>query len=123
MILFVDDHQEILDLYSNFLKQHGYQVLACTSPIQALELFQQYQSSIKTVISDYCMPELNGLALINILQSHNPNIQAIMITGYSDINIPKNIRLIEKPFSVKTLLNVLSERGEQSVTPQFASTA
>lgn len=123
MILFVDDHQEILDLYSNFLKQHGYQVLACTSPIQALELFQQYQSSIKTVISDYCMPELNGLALINILQSHNPNIQAIMITGYSDINIPKNIRLIEKPFSVKTLLNVLSERGEQSVTPQFSSTA
>jgi len=123
MILFVDDHQEILDLYSDFLKQHGYQVLACTSPIQALEVFKQYQSSIKTIITDYCMPELNGLALINILQSHNPNIQPIMITGYSDINIPKNIRLIEKPFSVKTLLNVLSESNEKAVAPQYASMA
>ncbi|MDQ6952137.1 MAG: response regulator [Mariprofundaceae bacterium] len=115
MILFVDDDEEILGLYSSFLKQQGYRVLPCSSPIQALGVFQQHQSNIRTVISDYCMPEMNGLELMRMLQSHTPSIQKIMITGYCFDEIPTNISLIQKPFSIRHLLQVVNERDEKSI--------
>jgi len=115
VILFVDDDEGVLRLYSSFLKQQGYRVLSCSSPTQALGLFQQYQSNIRAVISDYCMPEMNGLELITILQSHSPSIQKIMITGYCLDEIPTNISLIQKPFSIRDLLQVLNERDEKII--------
>jgi len=110
MILMVDDEKCILNLYADFLKGQGYRVLACSSPIEALEVFQNHSSEIRTVISDYIMPGMNGLEFMDILQSRSPNIQKVLMTGYCFDAIPSDIYLLQKPFSIRSLLQVLSER-------------
>jgi len=115
MILMVDDEPDILKLYAKFLEIQGYSVLPCSSPSEALEVFQQYQSDIRTVISDYLMPEMTGLELLANLQARSPNIQKIMMTGYCMGHIPSDMAIIQKPFSIKQLLQLLSEREVRSV--------
>jgi len=110
MILLVDDEPSIVEIYSQLLVQQGYTVIPCSSATEAWEQFLKHQSQVQTVICDYFMPDMNGLELLAMLKTYAPNLQKIMITGYSVQNIPNDITVLQKPFSIRSLLQVLSER-------------
>ncbi len=83
-VLLVDDEQPVLDIEQKILSSLGYQVTSCSSPIEAIKLFQKAPESWDLIITDMTMPILTGSALAQQLLKIRPDIPIILCTGYSE---------------------------------------
>jgi PAS domain S-box-containing protein len=84
-ILFVDDEPALAEIGREILSSLGYQVEACSSSVEALELFRAFPDRFDLVITDFTMPRLTGDALARELITIRPDIPIILFTGYSDL--------------------------------------
>ena len=62
VVLLVDDEPRILSALTRALRREGYLLLAADTPAQALRLAEEH--AIDCVLSDYKMPGITGLELI-----------------------------------------------------------
>jgi len=97
-ILYVDDEEINLSLFKmNFSR--SFNILTCNTPIKALEILKERK--IKLLISDFKMPDMNGMELIKNVKKNNPEIICIILSGYleSDVSTDKKLlyRYIMKP--------------------------
>ncbi|NCC52597.1 MAG: PAS domain-containing sensor histidine kinase [Spartobacteria bacterium] len=83
-ILFVDDDSFISSMADIMLKSFGYDVVAHTGSIQALEVFKNEPDTFDLVMTDQLMPGMTGLQLIEEIKKSRPDIPVILITGFSD---------------------------------------
>lgn len=82
-ILFVDDEESITKtLYRQFMPL-GYDVLLSNNPEEALELLES--QVVDVVVSDMRMPQMDGATFLEKVHEKWPDIQRILLTGYSDI--------------------------------------
>jgi diguanylate cyclase (GGDEF)-like protein len=107
-ILVVDDDHEMVEVIQLVLENHGYQVKACFSAMDALELLDTWQPHL--IIIDVNLPRLNGMDAVKRLRSHPEHFSVIMISGN---NAPEEViagldagadDYISKPFDPKELL-------------------
>jgi len=83
-ILFVDDEELNVELNNERLTGLGYEVVATTSSIEALEIFKREPQRFHLVITDYTMPRMTGLDLARELMKVREDIPIILCTGYND---------------------------------------
>lgn len=108
-ILLVDDEKNILKLSSFLLKSMGHNVLTAENGLTALELIKK-NKDIALIISDYLMPELNGLELAAKAPKHKMIIASATSSDLSKKTSCKNIiGFIEKPFEIATLKRSVTE--------------
>jgi len=79
-VLHVDDEQGFAEMTAEYLERiaDDLTVATETDPDRALE---QLDDSIDCVVSDYEMPERNGLELFHLVQDRNPDLPFILFTG------------------------------------------
>jgi PleD family two-component response regulator len=77
-VLFVDDEEMLTEVGSDLLTQLGYDVVACTSSLEAVELFRADPHRFDVVITDQTMPHLAGEALARELRHMHPTIPIIL---------------------------------------------
>ena len=110
-ILFVDDNPEFLTVTEKMLENLGCEVTIAETPVKAREILDKSPDSFNLVISDYSMPELNGIEFSKIIYKINKSLPVIICSGtvidLQEESIDETcIKLfIEKPVS----LNQLSE--------------
>lgn len=108
-ILLVDDEDMILEVGKALLKQMGYKVLVAPSGQAAIELYKANQDEIEMVILDMIMPEMGGGDTYDRLKKINPDIKALLSSGYSiDGEATEILKrgcngFIQKPFDIKDL--------------------
>ena len=120
-ILVADDESHILHVVSLKLRNAGYRVVTARDGQEALEMAQQERPDL--LITDYHMPQLNGLELCRRLKQDpkTTGIPAIMLTarGYelepSDTEQSGILRMLSKPFSPRHLLSTVEEVLAQTV--------
>ena len=79
-ILYVDDESALLDIAKLFLERTGqFSVDTATSAPEAIEKIRK--NSYEAVISDYQMPEMDGIAFLKILRKEHPKLPFIIFTG------------------------------------------
>jgi PAS domain S-box-containing protein len=79
-LLYVDDEPDLLHLGKLFLERSGeFSVTTFTSPLEALENLAT--TTYDAIISDYQMPEMDGLELLKIVRSRYGNLPFILFTG------------------------------------------
>jgi DNA-binding NtrC family response regulator len=103
----VDDDQGVLEFYETLLASEGYEVLLARDARQALELFEARKDEISAVMSDYSMPEINGLELAAELKRRDPYIPVILISGCQPM-LPENHRVdasLPKGAPLETIVN------------------
>jgi PAS domain S-box-containing protein len=83
LILAVDDDELVLTNTVAMLEDLGHQVLEASSGQEALKLLAA--QPIGMLITDYAMPDMNGLELIRTAQMEQPNLPVILISGYADL--------------------------------------
>jgi CheY-like chemotaxis protein/anti-sigma regulatory factor (Ser/Thr protein kinase) len=88
-VLFVDDEKMLVDIGKQALERLGYEVVARTSSVEALELFRARPDRFDLVITDQTMPNMTGDELANELIRIRPDIPVIVCTGYSQTIDPK----------------------------------
>ena len=83
-ILFVDDEDLLVELNNELLTEFGYDVVATTSSLEALEIFKKEPHRFHLVITDYTMPDMTGVDLARKLLKVRNDMPIILCTGYND---------------------------------------
>jgi DNA-binding NtrC family response regulator len=120
-ILLVDDEEMVLtSIKSFFAIETDYKLATYTSPIKALEDVEENRFDL--VISDYLMPEMDGITFLAKVKEKRPLIPRILLTGYADkenaIKAINNVGLyqyIEKPWDNEDLRLIIRNGLEKTV--------
>ncbi len=83
-LMYVDDEPGICKASHRSLERLGYRVAAYTSPVQALERLRAEPGTIDVLVTDMAMPEMTGLELFTHARAAQPQMRAIICTGFSD---------------------------------------
>lgn len=108
-IVIVDDEKSYIDLLSQILAEHlSNPVVTFTRPMAALAALPQL--NVGLIVTDYYMPQLNGLQFINHARILKPQTPFILITGHGVHlsaeelpQIPELKTILHKPFGWRTL--------------------
>lgn len=122
-ILVIDDDREFLEKIRVSMGFSGYRVLPVSNPAAALETF--VASEFNVVITDLCMPEMSGLAVLKEILKISPQTWVIVISGQTDEKtrnevlrdgaaafLTKPLDLNELEAKVKQLLALSAEGAE-----------
>jgi DNA-binding NtrC family response regulator len=120
-VVIVDDEEMVLTSLSSFLNlETDYDVKTFTSAKDALSYVQN--GSVDLVISDYLMPEMNGIEFLAKVRELKPHVPRIILTGYADkenaikaINDVGLFQYIEKPWDNEDILIVLRNGLERQM--------
>ncbi len=114
-ILLVEDDPPILRMTGKTIERQGYTVLTADSPGEAIRLAQVHVGEIHLLMTDVVMPEMNGHDLARRLQSLNPRLRVLFMSGYTADIIARNgvlddgVNFIQKPFSRQDLAAKIRE--------------
>lgn len=119
-IVVVDDEKIVTSAFKTLLKVEGFSdAHFFNSPKEALEFLKENQPDL--VISDFLMPEMNGLEFLSEVKKMYPEVSKILLTGYADkenairaINEIGLYRYIEKPWSNDDLIINIKNGIERS---------
>jgi len=91
-ILFVDDEKGIVQFGQEMLENLGYQVTGHTSSMAALESVRRQPGIYDLVITDFAMPQMNGVELAQELNRLSPGMPIILYTAKTRAVSPENAR-------------------------------
>jgi CheY-like chemotaxis protein len=111
-VLVVEDDRSNRDLISKILCQDGHQVLEACDGAIALEMLRAFRCDL--VITDFVLPKLNGINVVEQLHTLQPGIPIILITGYlSAVSgtpiVDKVADVLAKPFDLKVLRSTVRQ--------------
>jgi sigma-B regulation protein RsbU (phosphoserine phosphatase) len=109
-----------------FTLQTDYDVIEETDPQEAIEIVKR--QPIDVVISDFLMPQMNGIDFLKEVRSLQPEAARLLLTGYADkenairaINDVGLYHYIEKPWDNQAMLNIIRNAlKERSLRAQLA---
>ena len=84
-LLFVDDEEMLVRMGQSMFTRLGYEVVACTSSVEALDAFRAEPAQFDLVITDQTMPRMTGEELAWELRHLRPDIPIVLCTGYSHL--------------------------------------
>jgi len=82
-ILLIDDEEDLVYAGVKMLRRLGYEVVGCSTPAEALALFQAHPERFDLVISDQSMPKMTGTELAKAILNLRPGFPIIICTGFS----------------------------------------
>ena len=121
IILLVDDEEMVVTSIKSFLTlETDYEVVAFTSPKEALEFVRK--TKVDLVISDYLMPDIDGIEFLGLVKNIQPEATRILLTGYADkenaikaINDVGLYQYIEKPWENDDLRLIIRNGLEKRI--------
>jgi len=108
-ILLADDEARIRNLVSEILRSHGDTVLEAADGVEALEVAEQHPGPIHLLLTDWCMPRLDGGGLIRRLRNGSPETAILVMSGYIDGESPPEAAVLRKPFNSQDLVDSVNE--------------
>ena len=84
-VLFIDDEEGIRNVMKLTLADAGYKVITAANGLQGLEMCAQESPQI--VITDFRMPEMNGIEVLQRVKENFPDTEVIMVTGFGDMDL------------------------------------
>jgi PAS domain S-box-containing protein len=123
VILLVEDEPTLLQMSKTMLERLGYNVLATTTPSEAIRLAGEYSGQIHLLATDVIMPELNGRELAARLQQSRPEMKCLFMSGYTADIIARHgvlkegVLFLQKPFSKNELAAKVRKAFERSYNP------
>lgn len=108
-VLFVDDEKNILDAYKRVFFNR-YDFTMTDSGAGAIEIIKN-SKPFQVIVTDYKMPGMNGVELLNNVRTLSPDTIQIMLTGQAEmraiidlINKGKIFRFLTKPCSSEDMV-------------------
>ena len=121
-VLYVDDDQPMLVMVEALLQRLGYRVTIVERPREALERVRADPHAFDLVVTDYNMPELNGIELTASIAALRPDLPVVISSGFvSDelrsAALAAGVRaLLQKEYTLEQLPQVVDQvlRGVQT---------
>jgi len=114
-ILVAEDNPLVRHVVETILKKHRCRVESFSSPSQAISFLENNPRDYDLLITDMVLPDSNGLSFSEQMQTRQPGIKTLLMSGYPLDLISENgeihtsHRLIQKPFSSRELIHAIYE--------------
>ncbi len=110
-VAIIDDEVDLVYLFRDALSQiSGVKVFSFTDPHLALEHFQTNHDNYKVVVSDYRMPEMTGIQLLEKMKEIDPTVTRMLVSAFEiedklfeECNCVD--KFLSKPVSMVNLIN------------------
>ncbi len=111
LIMVIDDESAILEVTRQTLQLNGYAVLTANDGASALAMYATQKDYIALVITDMMMPYMDGNATIRALQTINPLVKIIAVSGFKQngnrVDQGDNVWFLGKPYTSDKLLEAI----------------
>jgi signal transduction histidine kinase len=107
-VVFIDDDLLVRTVVQDMLRKLNYQVTLFASPEMAIEWYKTHSSEVSLVITDYAMPDQNGLEMAECLQDIHA-VPVILISGFRAVGSRRQqhqsgvVKILNKPVDVMEL--------------------
>jgi DNA-binding response OmpR family regulator len=127
-IFLIENDDAVREVIRIALMAAGYSVLEATNGRQGINSFRRNPTDL--VITDIYMPDRDGLEVIEALRRTHPTVKILAISGASgSMNYLRRAealgadRILTKPFSMSTMLRIVSELLGNSDDPAIPETS
>jgi two-component system NtrC family sensor kinase len=126
-ILCVDDEAFMLSSLRRFFLDDDFEILTAASAREGLAVMRRH-APVQLILSDYRMPEENGLEFLRQVAGAWPDTVGMILSGYADLSAVSRalenrevFRFIAKPWEVAELKTAIAEalafyRDRRSIT-------
>ncbi len=121
-ILIVDDEKSQIESLKGFLARRNYNIFTASNGVEGIKIVKS--NYIDVILSDYRMPELDGLGLLTQAKEINPEIDIVIMTAYGNVDDAVNIMksgaydYLTKPIDLDELENILLRIREKKLLTQ-----
>ena len=111
-ILIVDDENVQVESLIRGLKISGFKAEGAISGIEALKILD---NSFDLIVTDFEMPGMNGLELLNEIRKIHPTLPVILTTAFGDKELvvdamhKKCNGFLDKPFTLDVLIQEINK--------------
>ncbi|MBN1847394.1 MAG: PAS domain S-box protein [Deltaproteobacteria bacterium] len=118
-ILIAEDDEHIRLVTDEILRSAGYHVLMAVDGEDAVRMYHSCGEKIDLLLLDVVMPKKSGREVFDEIQSVNPAIRCLFMSGYSESAVhthfilDKGFLLIQKPFNNNELLRMIRQALDQ----------
>ena len=116
-IMFVDDEQNVLNALQRTLRHKRWDIVVYNNPHEALAHLEREQFAV--VVSDYRMPEINGVQFLEYCRFRQKHAVRIILSAYTEkngmldaINTAQIHRFIIKPWDEQALVSMIENALE-----------
>jgi two-component system response regulator HydG len=119
-VLIVDDEPIVGERLKASLERTGFCVDAYFSSLDALKKLEQECYDI--LVTDLKMKHPDGLELLRVAKQKQPDIKAVVITGFATLQMAEEVRssgavhFIAKPFKISDLTKLLKTLSDSQET-------
>ena len=120
-VLFVEDEPALLRIFTQALRSSGLEVDQASDAAEALRLASDPSKKFDLLITDFTLPDTDGLELARKVRTHAPQIPVLCVSGSIDpissmlptaeepLNGMSNLHLLRKPFTAEELRAKVTE--------------
>jgi len=116
-ILVVDNGETIRETLVKILEREGYNVMTAEDGQAALEVLKEHK--VNVILSDICMPRMDGNKLLKLAKSILPDVEIILMTGHGKTEMGLEalragaFDFIQKPFTKLALNKTVKQALEK----------
>ena len=124
-ILFVDDAEDIRDMYHFFFDDLFNKVYEASDGDEALGIYKQNQEKIDLILTDQSMPNMNGIDMIREVRKIDSKIPVVLVTATKEQNdlidaINLNVTsFIEKPIQYEKIIDSIESSIQKVIVEQL----
>jgi len=113
-VLLVEDDHNMRFLIAKILQRAGYETCEADNGRRALEILKN-DDFVDLVISDFLMPEMNGLEFLELIKKQHPGIPVVMLSVHTRVDwideaMQKGaVAYLLKPFTREQLTTIVSD--------------
>ena len=118
-VLVVEDDPFVRKLTRQMLEELGYTALEAASPAEGLALAERHRQTVRVLLTDVILPEMNGRDLAARVAQLCPDVRPVFMSGYAAGIVSERgvlepgLSFVQKPFSVRELAEALARALER----------
>ena len=107
----IEDNLSTRDFIRDLLQLHGYEVITAVNGKDGVEKLGR--GGINLVLTDWNMPELDGVGVLRNAREHHPGIPVVMLSASWDPSVKRSVQalspaaLLDKPIGPDELLSTV----------------
>lgn len=105
--LIVEDDPFVGEVITSITTSTGLPATLASEPVKALDNILQMADQPLLIISDFDLPQMTGLKLIEQARKIHPKVCAILMSGKEPLDIPEDIPFLHKPFPPENLIELI----------------